>query len=234
VAAITLAEQAWSDFGGKMLVGHFAVAFVGKRIEPGLSLGTLVMAAMFADLLWCVFMIAGVEHVKFQAGKGAGNYIAALDVPLSHSLLMDVVWSALFAGIYFLLRRRRFAAFVLFSAVLSHWLLDFISHKPDMSLAPGSSSHFGLGLWTSLPATIIVEGGFWVIAIVIYVRMTKAKGRLGFFVFWIAVLLWTLAWYGNIAGSPPPSDTAAIRSLVFFSLVIGWAYWTNRLRSVKS
>jgi len=49
-----------------MPVGHFAVGLAAKRIEPAISIGTLVMTAMIADLLWCVFMIAGIEHVQCQ------------------------------------------------------------------------------------------------------------------------------------------------------------------------
>jgi hypothetical protein len=35
-----------------MLVGHLAAGLAAKRAEPTLSLGTLVLAAMLADLLW--------------------------------------------------------------------------------------------------------------------------------------------------------------------------------------
>ena len=85
---------------------------------------------------------------------------------------------------------------MLFVAVLSHWLLDFVAHPPDMPLAPGMHKEFGLGLWTSLPATLIVEGGFWLLAILLYVRATHAKKRLGIYAFWIVIPLLTLSCYG--------------------------------------
>ena len=88
-----------------MLVGHFAVGLAAKRVEPAISLGTLVMAAMLADLLWCIFMIAGIEHVQFKPGMGAANYFAASDIAMSHSLLMDGLWAGLLATGYFLRRR---------------------------------------------------------------------------------------------------------------------------------
>ena len=120
-------------------------------------------------------------------------------------------------------------------AVLSHWLLDFVSHKPEMPLAPGVPGYFGLGLWTSIPATVIVEGGFWLLAIILYARATHPKKRAGVYAFWSVIALLTLAWYNNIAGPPPPNPhTAPVISLVFFSLVVAWAYWVNRLRSAQA
>jgi hypothetical protein len=216
-----------------MLVGHFAVGLLAKRVEPKLSLGTLVLAAMLADFLWVIFLIAGIEHVQFKPGMGAANYIASFDVPFSHSLLMDAIWGALFATAYFLRRRYPRGAWVLFAAVLSHWLLDFVSFKN--SLAPGVHQEFGLGLWYSVPATIVVEGGLWLLAVILYARGTSAKNRLGVFGYWIVIVLLTFAWYNNITGQPPPSARAAgISSLIFFSLIVAWAYWMNRLRPGKA
>ncbi len=72
-----------------MLVGHFAVGLVAKNVEPKISLGTLVLAAMIADFLWCIFIIAGIERVQFKPGMGAANYLDASNIAMSHSLLMD-------------------------------------------------------------------------------------------------------------------------------------------------
>jgi len=218
-----------------MFVGHLAVGFAAKRVEPRISLGTSVLASMLPDLLWSLFLIAGIEHVQFKPGIGAANYFAASDIALSHSLLMDAMWAALFALAYFLLRRNPRGAWVLFAAVLSHWFLDVIAHRPDMPLAPGVPTRLGLGLWASIPATIIVEGGMWLAAVVVYTRATRARSWAGTYVFWLVVALLTLAWYNNIAGPPPPNpSTAGISSLVFFSLTVAWAYWMNRLRPARS
>ena len=217
-----------------MHVGHFAVGFLAKRVEPKLSLGTLVLAALLVDFLWCILMLAGVEHVQFKPGMGAANYADAHDIAVSHSLLTNTVWAALFAGAYFLLRRYPRGAWVLFAAVLSHWPLDVAAHRPDMPLAPGVDRYLGLGLWTNVPATVIVEGGLWLLALILYARATRAKNRLGVYVFWGVAALLTLIWYNNIAGPPPPNPrTAPVFSLVYFSLVVAWAYWMNRLRPAR-
>jgi hypothetical protein len=173
---------------------------------------------MLADFLWCFFMIAGIEHVQIKQGMGAANYIGALSVPYSHSLLMIVGWALLFAAAYFLRRHYSRGALVILIAVLSHWFLDFVAHPPDMPLAPGLQKFFGLGLWNSVPATLIIEGGFWLLAIILYARATHPQKRIGTYAFWIVIALLTLAWYNNIAG-PPPKDPShmGISSLIFFS-----------------
>ena len=214
-----------------MLVGHIAVGLAAKRLTPRVSLGTLVSAALLPDLLWCAFLLTGIEHVTLAPGHGAVNYLALSGVAFSHSLLMDTVWGALYAAIYYRVRRYARGARLLFAAVLSHWILDFIAHRPDLPLAPGIHGVFGLGLWNSVPATIIVEGGMWVAAIVIYIRSTRAKNWLGVAAFWIVAGFVTLAWLGNLTGAPPPSSHAmAVTSLVFFAGIVAWAYWMNRLR----
>lgn len=216
-----------------MFVGHYAVGLVLKRVEPKVSLGTFVLAAMFADFLWAIFLLLGIEHVQLKAGMGAENYFdpSSINIVWSHSLLMNAIWAALFAGAYWLWRHYGPGAWLLFAAVLSHWLLDFVAHRAIMALAPGTHRHFGLGLWTCIPATVIVEGGFWLFAIILYVRTTHPRRRAGAYVFWSVIALLTLAWYNNIAGPPPPRpDLAPIVSLIFFSVTVAWAYWMNRLR----
>jgi len=194
----------------------------------------LVLATMLADFAWCFFMIVGIEQVQFKHGMGAGNYLNATNIAMSHSLLMDVIWATLFAAAYFLRRHYPRGALVVFLAILSHWPLDFVSHRPDMPVTPGTHAYFGLGLWTSIPATLIVEGGFWVLAIIFYVRITRPRNRASTYVFWSGIVLLTLVWCSNIAGPPPPNPTMApIASLVFFSLSVVWAYSVNRLRNAQ-
>ena len=214
-----------------MLVGHIAVGLAAKRITPRVSVGTTVMAAVLPDLLWCIFLLAGIEHIELKPGRGAANYLGASAFAFSHSLLMDATWGALLAAGYFLVRHYARGAWVLFAAVLSHWLLDFVAHRPDMALAPGVHRYFGLGLWNSVAATVVVEGGMWLLAIIVYVRATCPKSRTGVYAFWIVVAFLTLAWHNNLAGPPPASPHAmAIGSLVFFLGIVAWAYWMNRLR----
>jgi hypothetical protein len=213
-----------------MLVGHFAVGLAGKRMEPALSLGTLVFAAMLADVLAFALVVVGVERFRV-ASDVQRNRLIGENIVYSHSLLMDILWGALLAAAYFLWRRNARGALILLAAVVSHWVLDVISHRPDMRLAPGVPGAFGLGLWNSIPATLIVEGGLWLFAIVLYVRATGAKKRTGLYAFWVGIVILTLAWLANIS-APPSSGGSGLTSLVFFICTIGWAYWMNSARVV--
>jgi membrane-bound metal-dependent hydrolase YbcI (DUF457 family) len=221
-----------------MHTGHFAIGLIGKRLEPKLSLGTLFLASLLCDLLWCVFMIAGIEHVRIRPGititpgMRAIDVLEASEIAYSHSLLMTAVWGVLLGLLYFSWRRNRRAAWVLVAAVLSHWVLDVISHPPDMPLMPGAvQQRFGLGLWNSIPATLVIEGAVWTVAVILYVRAARPTSRVGSFVFWIGVFVITAAWIGNITGPPPANlSTIGFSSLTYFSITVGWAYWTNRTR----
>jgi hypothetical protein len=204
-----------------MLVGHIGVGLIAKRVEPRVSLGTWMLAVVLADLICFPLQILGVEQFHKSGG----------DIPYSHSLLMDAIWAALFAAAYSARRHYPRGAWLLFGAVLSHWVLDVVSHNRDMQLAPGIYPAFGLGLWNSLPATLLVEGGLWLFAIVIYMRAEGGKKP----AFWIGIALFTLSWYSNIRrGMDPDPVRAGVGGLIFFSLIVAWAYWINRLAKPSS
>jgi membrane-bound metal-dependent hydrolase YbcI (DUF457 family) len=218
----------------RVLVGHVAVGFVSKRIEPRLSLGTCLFAALLADLLLFVLVIAGVERIEFGSGSGAAQFLHAVDIGYSHSLLMGVVWAGLLAGGYYALRHDARAATILVAGVLSHWVLDVISHQPDMPLAPGLNTVLGFRLWASIPATLAIEGDFWIAALIVYARMPARRTWLSWIVLVGGALLLTLAWIQNISGPPPPNPRVApVSSLIFFTLVVAWGYWLNRLQTTK-
>src|SRR5262245_28770599 len=106
-----------------MFIGHFAVGFAAKRAAPRASLGTYVAAAVFLDVLWPVFLLLGIEKVRIDPGNTAVTPLDFVSYPWSHSLLMAAVWSLVFAGVHYGIRRDPFTAKVLGSVVFSHWIL---------------------------------------------------------------------------------------------------------------
>jgi hypothetical protein len=207
---------------------------MAKPIAPKTSLGTLMLASSLPDLLAFVFLVAGLEHFSIRPGITDASALNLYDITLSHSLAMDAVWGALLAAGYFFVRRYPRGAWVIFLVVLIHWLLDFVSHRPDMSLAPGVDKYVGLGLYDSIRATLIVEGLVWLIGIAVYVYFTYAETRAGIYAFWGMVALVTVLWSSGVAGPPPPNVVSVeITNVIIFSSVVAWAYWIDQIRPLK-
>jgi hypothetical protein len=137
----------------------------------------------------------------------------------------------LFGAVYFLIRRDRRTSLVLGLAVLSHWLLDWLSHRPDLPLFPGGA-RVGLGLWQSLPATLVVELGLFIVGVALYRRVTRAADRTGRWALWSLVTLLVVIYAGNLFGTPPPDATAIGWVGQAQWLLIAWAYWLDRHRPV--
>jgi hypothetical protein len=213
-----------------MFIGHIAVALGAKKVAPKTSLGTLLMSAQFLDLLWPLFLILGVEHVRIDPGNTAVTPLDFYDYPISHSLLTSIGWSVLFGGIYYAIRKNKIGAWVVGLGVFSHWILDFITHRPDLPIAPGISTDLGLGLWYSLPATMIVEGLMFVGGIYLYLRITKAGDRIGTYAFWGLIAFLVAIWMANSFGPPPPDVSALGYAGLSLWILVAWAYWIDRHR----
>jgi hypothetical protein len=214
-----------------MFVGHLAVALGATRLRPRLPLAALAAAAFGLDLLWPVFLLLGLETVRIDPGNTAFTPLDFVSYPWSHSLLMSAVWGAV-AGA---LAARRFgsrtAGLVIAAAVVSHWVLDAITHRPDLPLWPGGGPKLGLSLWNSVPATFIVEGALFVVGIVLYVRRVPARDATGRWAFIALLALVTAIWASGPFSPPPPSVTAiAIVGLAFGLLTIPWLMWIEKHR----
>jgi len=213
-----------------MFIGHFGVGFGSKAAAPRVSLGTLFLAAQFIDLLWPTLLLLGLEHVRIAPGVTRFTPLDFTDYPISHSLLAVVGWAVLFAGIYFLLRRYPRGAWVCGLAVLSHWLLDLLVHRPDLPLLPGSSTRLGLGLWDFPVATIAVELTIFAVGVGLYAWSTKASDRIGSIGFWALVAFLLLVYLGNAFGEPPPSVVALAWVGQAQWLIVLWGYWIDHHR----
>ncbi len=207
-----------------MFLGHFATAFAAKRAAPGISLGTLILASQFIDLLFPLFLLLGLEHVRIDPGNTAVTPLDFYDYPLSHSLLAVMVWSVLFGAIYYLIRRSRRYAVVLGMLVVIHWLLDLISHKPDLPLLPGMDLRVGFGLWNFRTATFLLETALFAGGVLIYARSTRPLDRTGSVAFWSLVLLLFAIYLGNMFGPPPPNPKAMTLVSISQWLFVVWGY----------
>ncbi|MBL9214255.1 MAG: hypothetical protein JNG83_02145 [Opitutaceae bacterium] len=212
-----------------MFIGHFAVGLGLKRAAPTVSLGTLFLGAQFIDLLWPSLLLAGVEQAELAPGA-KGPPLAFTHYPVSHSLLMVIVWAVLFGGGHYALRRQLRGALVCAAAVVSHWLLDLLVHHPDLPLYPGDGPRLGLGLWNSLPASLAVELALFGAGTWLYAWSTRATDRVGSIGFWSLIVFLLVIHAGNIFGAPPPSITAVAWVGQAQWLLVLWAYWVDAHR----
>ena len=213
-----------------MFVGHLAVALGAKKVEPGVPLGATVAAAFGLDLIWPILLLLGVETVRVNPGDTAFTSLAFDSYPWSHSLLTVVVWS----GLVGFLGRRVFgswrAGMVLGGLVLSHWVLDFVTHRPDLPLWPGGPL-VGLGLWNSIPGTILVEASLLVGGLWLYHRATSPRDRTGTGALVALVVLTGVLWVTQPWAPLPESATAVAAGALILWLLPPWALWIERHRN---
>jgi hypothetical protein len=154
-------------------VGHFAAGLALKAREPRAPTWGLLVGVGLLDILFGPFVLAGIERATVTPLVSPGFSLDYID--WSHSLVMAVVWSIVFAAAFGGYGRRVMVAMGL--AVFSHFLLDIPMHPPDLALWPNSPSHLGLGLWRTFP------NGWW------------------FFELAVIAALWTYYWRRSI-GDP--------------------------------
>jgi hypothetical protein len=215
-----------------MFLGHFALALAAKRVAPAVSLGTLFLAAQLADLVWPVLVLAGIERFEIVPGATAFTPLHFSHYPYSHSLVALLAWAIAFGGAYALARKAPLRiAFLIGGLVASHWVLDYVSHAPDMPLTIGGSQKVGLGLWNSIPATLAVEGALFIAGAVLYGRATVARDRIGRYGFHGLLAFLALVYVASFAGPPPPSVHAVAVTALAMWLLVAWGYWVDRHRA---
>jgi len=205
-----------------MFLGHIAAGIAGTRAELRLPLGTAILASQLPDAVWPVLLLAGVERVTIAPGDTAVTPLRFDHYPWSHSLIAVAVWGGVVGALYAWRTGARRAGALVTLLALSHWVLDVISHRPDIPVFPWGGPKLGFGLWNSVPATLVVELGLLGAAVWAYARGRKPRRG-----FWILMVVLVLLYVGNLFGPPPPNVPAiAVSALVLFPVL--W-YWGNRM-----
>ena len=213
-----------------MFIGHYALGLAAKRIAPRTSLGTLFLAPSLADLLWPLFLLLGWERVRVTGGANPFLALTFDAYPVSHSLLALLGWGILLALLYWWRTGDARAATIVGLLVVSHWVLDVVTHVPDMPLYPGGPK-VGLGLWNSVTGTVLIEGAMFVAGAWVYLTTTRARDAVGRYALWALLAFLLLSDVASLFTGPPPTLQAIeLGGIVFGWLFVGWAAWADRHR----
>ena len=214
-----------------MFLGHFGLGLGAKRATPSVSLGALFMAAQFADLLWPTLVLLGIQRVDVVAGVTAVTPFDFVSYPYSHSLLALTVWGVLFSVIYRVAFRSPIAAGVVLGLlVVSHWVLDVITHRPDMPLTIGGGTRLGFGLWNSVPGTLAAEFLIFLGGLALYSRATVPRDRIGSIGLWSLAAFLVVVYAASVFGPPPPDARPVAGSAEAMWLLVVWGFWVDRHR----
>ena len=216
-----------------MFVGHYAVGLAAKRFAPRTSLGILIAAPILLDLIWPILLLIGWEHVSIVESANPFLRLQFDSYPISHGLVAVIGWATLFASIYFGLARYLAGAIAVWLGVISHWLLDYVVHLPDLPLYAGGSRLLGLGLWNRRWITVAVELTLLAAGVAIYLFQTRAKDRFGSRGFW-TFLFMLVALYGAVVSGPaPPSVNKLALGALSSLLFVPFAWWFDSHREVR-
>jgi membrane-bound metal-dependent hydrolase YbcI (DUF457 family) len=212
-----------------MFIGHFGVALGAKKFAPRTSLGSLFFAAQFLDLVWPILLLLGLEHVRIAPRITRMSPFDFYDYPITHSLVTAVIWSAVVGAGYFALRRNGRSAWMMGIAVVSHWLLDFLVHRPDLPLWPGGPK-VGLGLWNDWAVEVFLEVAIFAAGAWLYFGVTRARDRIGRYALWALLVFLFLGWIASLIAGAPPSQRSIAWGGVGMWIVVPWAWWADRHR----
>jgi membrane-bound metal-dependent hydrolase YbcI (DUF457 family) len=212
-----------------VFIGHFGLALGAKKAAPSVSLAMLFAACQLADLLWPTLVLAGIEVVQIRPGATAMTPLDFVSYPYSHSLVMLCVWGIALAAAYAALARAGAAAAVTIALlVVSHWVLDVVTHRPDMPITPAGTTRVGLGLWNSIPGTIAAESAIFAAGLAIYLRAAGPRTRGQTVGLWALVAVMLTIYLASAFGPPPPSAAAVVWSAQGIWLFVAWAYVVDR------
>jgi membrane-bound metal-dependent hydrolase YbcI (DUF457 family) len=174
--------------------------------------------------------LLGLEKVSIAPGITAMTPLDFEHYPITHSLVMTVVWSATAYLLLYLLKKDLTIAALIAVCVASHWMLDFITHRPDLPLDFSETTKVGLGLWNNKPLTVVIESLLFAGAVYLYARTSRALDTSGHYGFWGLIIFFVLVHINNIFGPPPPDvNTIAWAGHLQWLFVI-WAYWVDKHR----
>ena len=215
-----------------MFIGHFAPAFLARGIsEDAPRLGVLFIGAQLTDWALFTLTLGGIEKLRIVPGITAMNPLDLYYMPYTHSLLGTALWAIGFAALIWLGTRSLVAASWAAFVVASHWVLDLLVHRPDLTLA-GGTEKYGLGLWNFPIVAIPLELGLLLLAYGFYIARTKGPLLPPLILLAALLLFQALNWFR----SEPEHAGASFSATAFlaFGILTALAFWVQSTRWHKN
>ncbi len=213
-----------------MFIGHFAPAIIASTRKDAPSLPVLFLGAQLVDWGFFTLLLFGIEKMKMDPGITVMNPYDLYHMPYTHSLLGSALWAGCFAGILYILTRQRMAALIGGAVVLSHWFLDWLVHRPDLTLL-GAPPKLGLGLWNHRLIEMPLEIGITFGALWLYAKMARPDRTRLLTLGGLLLALQLVEWYGPKL--PEVTPMVSIMALSAYAAATFAAWWVDRSRSDK-
>lgn len=211
-----------------MFIGHWAPAFAAAAISPKAPrLGTLFVAGHLVDWSFALLALGELEKLRVVPGITVMNSMDLYHMPYTHSLLGTAIWAAAFALIVLIWQRNLAGAMIAGAVVVSHWFLDLLVHRPDLTLA-GSPPKLGFGLWNYPLVEIPLELGITIGAFIWYVRRTRGPALPPLLLLAVLLLVQFVSWFGPQPAAIGPVELFA--AMATLGVVTFLAYWVGTTR----
>jgi hypothetical protein len=206
-----------------MFIGHYAFGFFLKKKIKEIPLWLLFISVQFVDILAFLFILLGVERIRYNETDNPFLRTTIEYVPFTHSFFSNVIIALVVFLIFWKLKNRTWGL-VLSIGVLSHWFFDVIVHMPDMPLF-FDRFKTGLGLWQFpwiaflFELTLLVLAGFYLLK-----GSDKIRRH-------VILIIFLIVSFGAMFFAPAAEATptqASIVSISLYSVFAALAFWSER------
>lgn len=217
-----------------MFVGHYAPVFAlaAVRRSPGLALG--FVAVQLVDIGFMSLTYFGIEKWRANPALTGFTPIDLYFMPYTHSLAGSALWAlaaALVTALFTPAGRRLVDGLIVGILVLSHWFLDLVVHRRDLTLVHDGGEKLGYGLWDQPAIVVPLELGSLFFGFALFMAATRPRGLFGIIMPWAALALLVgvqaINWF-----TPPALDTATFSAmgLSAYLALAGLAWLVDRSR----
>jgi hypothetical protein len=208
-----------------VFVGHLAAGFALKARVRRAPLGPLLAGTTVLDLLFGVFGIVGLERAVVGTPPVFANW--NLDIGYSHSLLMSVLYSVALGWVAARWWRSAAVGVAIGLAVFSHFVLDVVSHRPDMPLVGLGTTH-DVKLGTGLAAYPLPFFAVELVWCVVAWRWYDATNRRLLGALLVLMALWANNVFGFLPAPPLSPRGQSVLTVLGFAIAGAVLWWAAR------